>query len=136
MGDAKYKPGDRITKGSLLRRVPPDTGSFPRGLQELPSRQAFEPKKGDSGISAYLAELTTEDEALGGNQGFALVEIEIAEVTARGFTVTYDPTANERGHVLVKGVFSPSARKALSQNCKVKRVGDATLWQRNLPRKI
>lgn len=136
MEDAKYGRGNSIITGSLYRRVPPDAGCFPRGVDQLPSRQAFEPKRGDPGISAYLVEETTEDLVLAGHEGFALVEIAVENVTSRGFTVTYEPKDGEiPGHVLVAGPFSSSNCKALSQSCRVRQPGDPVLWRERLAAK-
>jgi hypothetical protein len=134
MSGSKYKPGDQILAGKLYRRVPPDSGNFPRGLDAKPSRQAFQPEAGFNAISAYLAAEASEEDVLEGNQGFAIIEIDAETVTAAGFVVTYRPEEGN-GHVNITGTFSGGNRKKLSSNCEVKRRGDLNLvsWAKHAP---
>lgn len=133
MSDSKRKPGAQILAGKLYRRVPPDPGNFPRGLDAKPSRQAFEPDAGSDAVSAYLADEVSEEDVLAGNEGFAIVEIDAEIVTAAGFVITYRPEEG-KGHVNITGQFSGSNRKKLSSNCELKRRGDPTVvaWAKHV----
>jgi hypothetical protein len=128
MTGGKYTPGQEIVSGRLYRRVFPDQGNFPRGFDARPSRQAFERnRKTDPGISASLADVVTMDEVLAGHEGFALVALEVETATNAGFKVTFDPTPDDKGHVLISGPFSRQNCKKLSSECEVVRPGNPDL---------
>jgi hypothetical protein len=127
MTGPEYQDGDSIETGALYRRVPPSGGYFPRGLQDLPSNQAFRLNRPDDpGISAYLVGEATQEQVLRGHDGYALLEISVEKVAEAGFTVTYRPKAgpDERGHVMIYGNFSQGNCRKLARTCSLIVPGD------------
>jgi hypothetical protein len=122
------QPNDPIVTGRLLRRVYPDRGHFPRGLDQAPSTQAFEPKSGDPGVSVYLADLVSEDDVMDGHEGFALISVEAEIVVSlEGFSIRYEPKQDERpgnGHAMIYGPSAPSKRRQIARASVVRRPGD------------
>lgn len=125
MSGAPYRPGDEVSSGSLYRRAPPD--HFPRGVNEPPSKQVFAPnrRRGDSGSSAYLTALTTQEQVLAGHETYGLVEIDVDQVVALGFRVEYSPKPEEpgsgMGHVMIYGDFRASKLKGLRDASRIVR---------------
>jgi hypothetical protein len=121
---------DLIVAGKLYRRVYPDRGHFPRGVDQPPSTQAFEVKSGDPGVSVYLADFVTEDDVMDGHDGFALISVQAEVVVGlEGFSIRYEPKEGERpgkGHSMIYGPSAPSKRREISRASVVLRPGDLT----------
>jgi hypothetical protein len=129
---APSSPGEEILQGLLLRRVPPDNACFPNGIGTQPSNSAYRTKQEDEGISAFLAEMTRQQEALAGHPGFALIAITAENVTALGFRVVYDPPPP--GHVLIKGDFTKAKRRLLCARSVVVEPGNPEVWRSHVER--
>lgn len=116
MGAPKYQLGDRITTGTLYRRIYPDNASFQNGKT---TSQCFRPKRNDPGLSAHLAELTSPEEVLAGHPDYGLAEITVGAALTAGFSIIFDPKEGEPGHVLICGEFPPTKSRELSRLSRV-----------------
>lgn len=111
MPPPELQPNDPVTTGILYRRIYPDHASFQNGQA---TSAAFNLKKGDLGISAHLAALTSPEEVLAQapDANFGLAEISVEDVIRLGFSVKFDPRQGEPGHVIICGNFSkPNCRR-------------------------
>jgi len=92
--------GDRITEGSVYRRIPNWPNYFKDGR---PTSLNFRPDSGENTVSMALTSMITPDELLAGSPGFGRCTLHIVHLLALGLTVAYTPEHGQ-GHVDVGGL--------------------------------
>jgi len=107
------RPGERLDHGDLYRRVSNTIGHYDyqgRRAGKQAFRPSLDPDTGirETGISTYLASLTTRGDTLRGHPGYGVCIISIEVFRAELARVRADPKARFNEDVAV--TFSPSER--------------------------
>lgn len=134
MTGARYAPGERITAGSLYRRIPNKKDYFVFDANPpRPGGLTFLPDGGEPYTSTSLTEMTTPEKVLEGHPGYGLCEALIEQLPA-GVTATYEPQDGEEDHVAVWGLGRDATaggknegerrRRAIALSAKVIRTPD------------
>lgn len=117
MAEPVHVPGQVITRGKLYRRIYPHPNYYAHGKV---TSQAFDRRRGDDHLSMALASLTTPEELLIGHDGYGVLEIDVADLTAERLEVRFDPSEEEGpAHVQIRGELPRSVRKKLASQAHV-----------------